>query len=196
MPKIVDHEQQRYELSATVAEVVAEQGLENTTLRNVAAAHGCTKGMVQHYFADKEQLLLGALEFVEEMYEARMEAATEGLDGLDFLAASLQAQLPLKPEIEQEWRVRLAFNTRAAISPDMREVLSGRYSAQLKTGLACLKQAEKARKLQKGVNLRNAYRSLLALVYGLGVGAVMDPKLFPAAAQRQILATAIDGLRR
>ena len=36
MPKIVDHEQQRRELSSTVASTLAQLGLENTTLRAVA----------------------------------------------------------------------------------------------------------------------------------------------------------------
>ena len=61
MPKRVDHARQRRELAATAAAVVADAGLEQTTLRAVAARHGCTKGMVQHYFADKDALLLLSL---------------------------------------------------------------------------------------------------------------------------------------
>ncbi|MBT4521154.1 MAG: TetR/AcrR family transcriptional regulator, partial [Halieaceae bacterium] len=127
MPKIVDHEQQRRELSATVAQVVANNGLEQTTLRVVAASHGCTKGMVQHYFADKEELLLAALNYVEDCCEARMPAAGPELTGLALLQSRLYVQLPLKEDILQEWRVRLAFNTRAAFSDEMRSVLSQRY---------------------------------------------------------------------
>lgn len=195
MPKIVDHEEQRRKLSATVARVVAELGLENTTLRNVAARHGCTKGMVQHYFVDKEELLLGALTYVEDCCALRMSASTEQLAGLDLLQARLAAQLPLKSEIVEEWQVRLAFNTRASISNDMRIALSERHAQQQKVDAGCLRTARKSGELKPDLNLRNSYRSLVALVFGLGVGAVMDPGQLPAAAQRQILKTAIDGLR-
>jgi AcrR family transcriptional regulator len=195
MPKIVDHEEQRRKLSATVAQVVAELGLEHTTLRSVAAHHGCTKGMVQHYFADKEELLLGALAFVEDSCDTRMAQPKKQKVGLKLLQARLSAQLPLKPNIVEEWQVRLAFNSRAAISLDMREALSERHAEKLKVGVSCLRAAQKSGELKPDINLRNSYRSLEALVFGLGIGAVMDPGQLPAAAQRQILKTAIDDLR-
>ncbi len=91
MPKIVDHEKQRQSISATVARVVAERGLENTTLRNVASHHGCTKGMVQHYFADKEELLLAALAYVEDCCAIRMAGPGQHQAGLDLLQARLSA---------------------------------------------------------------------------------------------------------
>ncbi len=195
MPKIVDHEEQRRKLSVTVAQVVADLGLENTTLRNVAAQHGCTKGMVQHYFADKEQMLLGALAYVEDCCATRMTGPKEQDAGLDLLQARLSAQLPLKPKIVEEWQVRLAFNTRAAISKDMRDALSERHAQQLKVGISCLRAAQKSGELKPDIHLRNSYRSLMALVFGLGVGAVMDSGQLPPATQRKILKTAIDDLR-
>jgi len=195
MPKIVDHEDQRRQLSATVVQVVAEQGLENTTLRSVAARHGCTKGMVQHYFSDKEELLLGALAYVEDCCETRMSEPSDHGAGLDLLQARLSAQLPLKPKIVEEWQVRLAFKTRAAFSDDMRLALTERQAEDQKVGVRCLRAAQKSGELKPEVNLRNSYRSLTALVFGLGVSAVMDPRQLPPAAQRKILKTAIDDLR-
>ena len=195
MPKIVDHEEQRRRLSATVAAVVAELGLENTTLSTVAARHGCTKGMVQHYFADKEELLLAALAYVEDGYASRMSEPSAKCEGLDLLQARLFDQLPLKPDIIEEWQVRLAFNTRAAISGEMRVALSQRHTQQQKVGVDCLRVARKSGELKPDLNLRNSYRSLVALVFGLGVGAVMDPGQWPPSAQRQILKAAINDLR-
>ncbi|MEH6581910.1 MAG: TetR family transcriptional regulator C-terminal domain-containing protein [Halioglobus sp.] len=195
MPKIVDHEQQRQSISATVARVVAERGLENTTLRNVASHHGCTKGMVQHYFADKEELLLAALVYIEECCAIRMAGPGQHHTGLELLQARLSAQLPLKPEIVDEWQVRLAFNHRAAISEEMREALSTRLAEQEKQGLSLLRAARKSGEIKKQLNLRNSYRSLNALVQGLGVDAVMNPGALQPTAQRQILKRAIDELR-
>ena len=195
MPKIVDHEQQRQDLSATVAAVVAQEGLEHTTLRSVAAAHGCTKGMVQHYFSNKEALLAAALNYVQEQADERAEAAGEGLDGLEQLTARLQSQLPLKGPVAEEWRVRLAFNSRSATTPVMRDRLSEVYAAQLKAGLAVLRRAERAGELRPGLNLRNRYRALMALVSGIGLSAVTDPSSVPATAQKQMLQAAIDDLR-
>ena len=99
MPKIVDHDEQRRSLSATVVSLIAEVGLEHTTLRSVADAHGCTKGMVQHYFANKEELLLGALNYVEDCCEERMMSFQDKYEGLELLEKRLQSILPLKDAI-------------------------------------------------------------------------------------------------
>jgi TetR/AcrR family transcriptional regulator, transcriptional repressor of bet genes len=56
VPKIVDVEEQRAGIAAQAAIWIARNGIETLSLRNVAAAHGCSKGMVQHYFTDKEEL--------------------------------------------------------------------------------------------------------------------------------------------
>ena len=36
------------------ARLVAKRGLETLSLRNIATAHGCSKGMVEHYY-DKQR---------------------------------------------------------------------------------------------------------------------------------------------
>jgi len=195
MPKIVDHEQQRRELSATVASALAELGLENTTLRAVAMRHGCTKGMVQHYFTDKEELLLAALTWVEEQCEVRLAKSSGNLTGLALLHARMGAQLPTNSVVLDEWKVRLAFNTRAGLSPEMRDILTLSSARQQQLGLSCLRQAQKAGELRAGLNLRNSYRSLTALVAGISLGVVLDQQSLSVSTQRHLLKTAIENLR-
>ena len=89
MPKIVDSDQQRREISAQAAHWIASRGLETLSLRNVAALHGCSKGMVQHYFADKEELLFGALLHVTAAYAAREHEAVRRLHGTRTHRASI-----------------------------------------------------------------------------------------------------------
>jgi AcrR family transcriptional regulator len=195
MPKIVDHEQQRRELSSTVASTLAQLGLENTTLRAVAANHGCTKGMVQHYFADKEELLLGALSSVEEQCEARLTRTSVKHKGLARLHARLAALLPTSPLVVDEWKVRFSFNARAALSQEMHDCLSHSHARHQRAGMSCLRQAQKAGDLRPGLNLRNSYRCLLALVSGLSLSVVVGGEGLSSSTQRQILKTAIENLR-
>ncbi|MEH6591553.1 MAG: TetR family transcriptional regulator C-terminal domain-containing protein [Halioglobus sp.] len=195
MPKIVDHQEQRRQLCATVASVIAEEGLENTTLRTVAAYHGCTKGMVQHYFTDKEELLLGALAYVEDTCEQRMAKPARDESGLGELQARLIARLALTPDTVDEWQVRIAFTSRAAISPAMRRAFAKRQVEEQQVCVSALQRARKAGELRANLNIRNCYRSLDALVFGLGVEVVMNPDNLTAANQRQILKSAISDLR-
>ncbi|MBN7798161.1 TetR/AcrR family transcriptional regulator [Parahaliea mediterranea] len=196
MPKIVDHDEQRLQLSATVAQVVAEAGLEHTTLRTVAAHHGCTKGMVQHYFADKDELLLAALNFVEDQCEERLPDEDSGHEGLDLLHARLAALLPVNDELVDEWRVRLAFVTLAGQSDDVQAIIAERQATQQAEGVRLLRQAQRAGQLKKGVSPVNAYRLLSSLVNGLGVAAVVGDGQWSPAVQKGLLKGAVNDLRR
>lgn len=195
LPKIVDHEQQRRAVSLTAASTLAKFGLENTTLRTVAANHGCTKGLVQHYFADKEELLVGALSSVAEQRETRLASCSIDSKGLTRLQARLAALLPTNAQVINEWRVSIAFSARVALSLEMRNKLSTFNATQQREGMDCLRQAQKAGELRPGLNLRNSCRCLLALVSGLSLAVIMEEEALSGPIQRQILKTAIENLR-
>ena len=60
MPKIVDHEVRRTETAEAFWRVVARQGIEGANIRAVAAEAGWSRGIVEHYFENKEELVLYA----------------------------------------------------------------------------------------------------------------------------------------
>ena len=64
MPKIVDHQERRAEISAAAARAIDEQGLDRVRLVDVARRAACTTGAVSHYFPHKEAVLAAALEHV------------------------------------------------------------------------------------------------------------------------------------
>jgi AcrR family transcriptional regulator len=195
LPKIVDHEQQRRAVSSTAASTLVKLGLENTTLRSVATNHGCTKGLVQHYFADKEELLIGALSSVAEQREARLASCNIDNKGLTRLQARLTALLPTNTQVIDEWKVSIAFSARVALSQEMRDKLSTFNAMAQRESMNCLRQAQKAGELRPGLNLRNSCRSLLALVSGISLAVIMEEDALSGPIQRQILKTAIENLR-
>jgi AcrR family transcriptional regulator len=121
MPKIVDHKARRLELSEVAARLIASGGLEAATIREIAKASGYSKGVVEHYFDNKEELISGALAWANRCYEQRVEEATAGLSGLAALKNRIEATLPMDEIIRVEWRVRLVFWSMAAIYPELRE---------------------------------------------------------------------------
>jgi AcrR family transcriptional regulator len=58
MPRLVDHEQRRWEIVYALWLVIAQHGIEGVSLRHVAAAAGVSMGRIQHYFGTKEALVL------------------------------------------------------------------------------------------------------------------------------------------
>lgn len=69
------------ELLEAALRVFAARGYHNTRLEEVAAAAGVTKGAVYHYFANKEELLLRALEEYQERVFGRVEEALRSETG-------------------------------------------------------------------------------------------------------------------
>ncbi|MFV0477290.1 MAG: TetR/AcrR family transcriptional regulator [Parahaliea sp.] len=197
MPKIVDHDVQRLQLSATVARVVAEDGLDYASLRTVAARHGCTKGMVQHYFDNKGDLLLAALEYIEACCAIRLENATlDKQSALDALITQLNARLPLDEERLGEWAVRIAFMSRVGQNREIHHTLFNAQQDRQREGLRLLRQAQKASQLRKSLSPANAYRLLNTLVEGMALAVVGGDEQWSAAVQKRTLKDAVDSLRR
>lgn len=58
MPKVVDHEERRWEIVFALWLVIARHGIEGVSLRQVAAEAGVSMGRIQHYFGTKDALVL------------------------------------------------------------------------------------------------------------------------------------------
>ncbi len=59
--KKVDHDQRRLEVAVAAATIIADQGLEALTTRNLAKAMGCSIGVLSHYFLNKDETVIAAL---------------------------------------------------------------------------------------------------------------------------------------
>ena len=55
-------EQRRAQLLETALDLFSEKGVENTTIKDIANTIGVAQGLVYHYFASKDDLLLAVIE--------------------------------------------------------------------------------------------------------------------------------------
>lgn len=74
MPRQVDHQERRHQIAEAVWRLAGRGGLEDVTLRHVAAGAGVPARQLQYYFGTRERLLLGALEILNA--DAERQAAT------------------------------------------------------------------------------------------------------------------------
>ena len=102
-------DERRAHIQAAVVEVIARAGIECLTVRAVAEAAGCSKGLVEHYFGNKASLVSAAAEWANRTYLRRVSSATSGHRGLAALEVRLRQLLPYREEILHEWKARLAF---------------------------------------------------------------------------------------
>ncbi|MFF7366679.1 TetR/AcrR family transcriptional regulator [Streptomyces tricolor] len=117
MPKVVDREEQRRRIGAALLRLVAERGLDEVSVRTVAAASGRSPGAVQKYFHTKEDMLTFAAELAGERIEQRMAGVSTALPLREALRALVLTTLPVDAERRAEATVQLAFAVHAAHHP-------------------------------------------------------------------------------
>lgn len=110
MARTADRTAQERLLSRAVWDVLAHQGLERLTIRAVAAAAGCTTGLVMHRFPNRRALLLHARRLLHERTRARVEALEAAAPGpREALHAVLRQGLSLDDELRTESTVWVGF---------------------------------------------------------------------------------------
>ncbi|MAC32787.1 MAG: hypothetical protein CME38_04185 [Haliea sp.] len=102
-------DERRAHIESAVVGVIARAGIERLTVRAVAEAAGCSKGLVEHYFGNKASLVAAAAEWANRTYLARVHRAVGDHRGLAALEIRLRQLLPYREEILHEWKARLAF---------------------------------------------------------------------------------------
>jgi len=114
MPRLADHEQRRRQIAEAVWRIASARGLEDVSLRKVAAEAGVSLRLVQYYFGARNDLLLGALEILNRETH---EDVPEGATPREILRAMLIGMLPLDDDRRTRYLVRLAYFVRSLSDP-------------------------------------------------------------------------------
>jgi AcrR family transcriptional regulator len=182
MPKVVDIEQRRAQLTDAAARLIARSGLESATMREVAAEAGWTTGALTHYFTDKRELLLTT--FQASLANRRAQRPNdENADPAAQLRASLEGALPLDPARRRHWMVTIAFCSQAAGDAELAATQRAAYrefrdhvaSLATRCGLADAQHADACAE------------RLIAVADGIAVQALFDEQGWPARRQRERL---------
>jgi AcrR family transcriptional regulator len=80
MPRRTIAEIRKEEIIKAFFKVVSESGVAKATIRKVATAAGCNRGILHHYFGGKEEIIKGAVDYVLTAYKAEL---LEGLSECD-----------------------------------------------------------------------------------------------------------------
>ena len=80
MPKQVDHDVRRREMTDAVCRITAKGGLAAATFREVAAEAGVSVRLVQYYFGSKDELMLATQRDVAARATARLRALMGAAD--------------------------------------------------------------------------------------------------------------------
>ncbi|MCR1161421.1 MULTISPECIES: TetR/AcrR family transcriptional regulator [Micrococcaceae] len=200
MPKIVDAEARRQEVVHAVFRIIASDGLERASLREVADEAGLAVGSVRHYFASSDELLAFSFGAVIDRIAGRLEAALSAVEAeppgsqeQHVAVLNLLGQfLPLDEELAVDACVWMAFRHAARIKP----VLAAEAERSHRTVAAvvgrlimALNPGESA---QEGL-VTEAER-LLATLDGLCMHSLLQPEWMTAEMCSDVLAAHLRSL--
>jgi TetR/AcrR family transcriptional repressor of bet genes len=119
----------REQICRAAAAVIAREGFAGTTMRMVAEEAGVSTGMLNHYFANRQEILTHALVHVSERSQERYERAIQGIPaGRERLEALLDSVLADDAEALETWHVWINVSGEAIRLPALRRTVDERLS--------------------------------------------------------------------
>ncbi len=189
MPKVVDIDERRQEITAAAARVIARSGPEAATMRAVAAEAGWTTGVLTHYFRDKHELLLATFQASLRSRRSQRPDAAD-VDASARLRRSLLGALPLDDDRRRHWLVTLACCTQAPGQPELAAAQRDAYREYRDHVAELVAELGAEIGIDAGEALDTSER-LIALADGIAIQALFDAESWPPERQRRGL---LDGV--
>lgn len=180
----MSYDERRIEIAKAAWRVIIREGLDRTSMRAIAQELSSSTGVVTHYFRDKEELILFALERVFKNVLEDMKAPTKGLQGIDRLEQMICLALPLEVSDRDDWKVWMAFLGYSIGRDHLVQEHRKRYDFLQQIICQELADLQTAQLIRADLDLTLEANALIALVDGIATRVVICPEQFSAAQQQ------------
>ena len=176
--KVVDWEERRAELAEAVWRTIARRGLENTSIRNIAEESDWTRGVLQRYFRDKDELMLFAYELARDHAVSVNVRAIGDASGLEALRRRLLVYTRPDAEQRQVTEVLSAFTVHARTQPELIEAIRRANREWVRVTQVIFRDLDAQGALREGLDLEHAAVEYLAFAMGLARLDQLDDGMF------------------
>jgi AcrR family transcriptional regulator len=177
----------RIEVAEAAWRVIIREGLDRTSIRAIAQELGCSTGVITHYFRDKDELTLFALERVFENLLEDMKAYTDEWQGIERLEQMLFSALPFEARGIAGWQVWIAFLGYAIGRENLVQEHRKRYDFLRELIYQELTNLQAAKIIRADLDLTLEANALVALVDGIGTSMVINSEQFHPDQQRYLV---------
>ena len=178
MPKIVDHQLRREEISDAVLQLIARDGIAAVTLRAVAKESEWSTGVIGHYFRNRHDMLIAALRRAAYLQanQFRMTRRTER-SPLEQLRDLLVSVLPLDERRIAMTRIFLFFYAEGAQDESSREEISEYLQNWRRVVGRALTRAVDAKEIAGDTDIEVKALQLVACADAISNQAILDPQV-------------------
>jgi AcrR family transcriptional regulator len=195
LPRLVDHDVRRAEIIAATWRLIADRGIDATTLREIAREMGMANGALTHYFPDKNAIILAAFEYVFQATNDRIEARLGDATGLEALRVFCREVTPAEDVTLMEARVVIPFWQRALTDARMEAVFADTMAQWRRVVEGFLARARADGDVRTAVPDNVLAEQLLAMLVGLQILATLTSGTTTAALQASMLDSFLANLR-
>ncbi|MEI2729340.1 MAG: TetR family transcriptional regulator C-terminal domain-containing protein [Candidatus Nanopelagicales bacterium] len=196
MPKVVDHEERRQAIVNGMWKIVQRDGFQAVSVRSVAAEVGLSKSTIAHYFGSQDQILALAV-------AQQIEATTEELNSLDVSKCTpavalraMQLAIPTTARQRRQSQVWLALLEQHGTSPEISQTLTD-LNREVRSGVRTVLAALAANGfVAASRDLDEEAAKFHAVIDGLSLQSLTDPKTAPPALVEQVITAMIADLGR
>jgi len=192
MPKIVDHQARKEKIAEAMWQVILEQGMEGATARNIAKQAGLSLGALRYYFKSQDELLIFAMKLVKSRAAARIDNVLKlDLPLKEKIIALMLEIVPTTEETRAEMEVWYAFT--AYLQPRKTEI--NLESDGIFEGMQhVIRNLAEAQILRDGLDIALEIERLYALIDGLAIHALLEPKRLDADRLEQTIRYHLDSI--
>lgn len=170
-------DKRREHIARCAAELIAREGMEGFTMRAVAAASGCSRGLVEHYFKSKRMLVGAADVWINTQTVNRASKAIDRKRGLDALEIRLRQILPFNKTILDEWRVRVIFWRKFSVAEMQEAGASSPFEPIFTAMLDDIVTAQESGEIPKNLDVPPIAEFVLFNVIGIACICLTDNRL-------------------
>ncbi|UOQ59820.1 TetR family transcriptional regulator C-terminal domain-containing protein [Leucobacter rhizosphaerae] len=193
MPKIVDHDLRREEVSDAVLQLIAREGIGAVTLRAVARESGWSTGVIGHYFANRHAMLIAALRRAAYLQATQFKMTRqEGGTALEQLRRALISVLPLDERRVALTRIFLFFYAEGAQDEASRDEIAEYLENWRRIVERILSRAVEQGELSEDIDTVAKAAQLVACADAISSHAILDPQILKLVQDRPDIA--FDGL--
>jgi AcrR family transcriptional regulator len=201
MPKIVDHQERRAELSRVILRTIAKEGLENLTIRRIVKEGGFSSGSLAHYFTNKNEMINFAFGAVaDEAYAKIDERLAKCATGMEKLRVVIEEHLPDSAgnvEAATSYAaVCLAFWSNAVHDHVLANRFEDIYERWRRYLRLALEEVFAGEQIVQARTLDDTIDMIIAMTDGLLVSYTISPKNFPRVKRDHMINVLLAGVVR
>jgi AcrR family transcriptional regulator len=196
MPRPNVEAERKDQIQRATCAVIAESGIRDLRMTDVAKRAGVSSGTVHYYFESKQALIHAAFEYnFRHSLLRRVEILATGGDALTLLERVVESYAPADPDSVAAWRVWAELWVHGLREPRLRELNEAIYGEWREIVVGLVRDAQEQGLLVDGdpVQLAN---TIVAMIDGLAIQVLLGSRAMTPARMRETCRAYVNSLRK